>query len=237
MLHPNDYFDLADERVASLFSGCDYVWEALSHVAEQLDRLGADKRQILGELMPGAHISQRPVYIARGARIEPGAYIIGPAYIGPNSVVRHGAYLRENVILLGDNTVGHASEVKNSIFLPGAAAPHFNYLGDSILGHRVNLGAGTRLSNLTLLSEKDRETGRRPTLKIDIQEETYDTGLPKMGAILGDDSQTGCNAVLNPGCLVGPRTLIYANLSLRKGYYPADSIVKLRQEIIRAERI
>jgi bifunctional N-acetylglucosamine-1-phosphate-uridyltransferase/glucosamine-1-phosphate-acetyltransferase GlmU-like protein len=132
--------------------------------------------------------------------------------------------------MLPGSILGHASEAKHSLLLPRAHAPHFNYIGDSILGHRTNLGAGTKLSNLTLVSEKDPETGRRPTVEIEIDGIQYDTGLAKFGAILGDDAQTGCNAVLNPGCLVGRCTLIYANLSLRKGYYPPYSIVKLRQE-------
>ena len=133
---------------------------------------------------------------------------------------------------MGDGcTLGHASEIKHSIMLNDAGAPHFSYVGDIILGARVNLGAGTKLSNLTLVSQKDSITGKRPTLNITIDGDTFDTRLTKMGAIMGDDSQSGCNAVLNPGCLVGPRTLIYSNVSLRKGYYPPDSIVKLRQSI------
>jgi NDP-sugar pyrophosphorylase family protein len=132
--------------------------------------------------------------------------------------------------------VGHATEVKHSILLPGAHAPHFNYVGDSILGRSSNLGAGTKLSNLTVVSVKDPVPGKRPTLKIIIDGETYDTGLAKLGAILGDGVQTGCNSVLNPGVLIGPRTLVYANASLPKGYYPADTIIKLRQTIEYAER-
>ncbi|MCP4422110.1 MAG: glucose-1-phosphate thymidylyltransferase, partial [Chloroflexi bacterium] len=115
-------------------------------------------------------------------------------------------------------------------------APHFNYVGDSILGHRVNLGAGTKLSNLGMMSAKDGVTGKRPFIHLTIDSQTYDTGLAKMGAILGDDAQTGCNAVLNPGVLVGSRTLIYANLSLRKGYHAADSIIKFRQNSRRIDR-
>jgi NDP-sugar pyrophosphorylase family protein len=190
----------------------------------------------LGEVAPGAYLGDQPIYIGRGARIEPGAYVHGPAYIGEGAVVRHGAFVRENVILLPGSGLGHASEAKNSLFLPGAHAPHFNYVGDSILGHRVNLGAGTKLSNLGILSLKDPQTGQRPTIMLTIDGQPYDTGLAKMGAILGDGAQTGCNAVLNPGCVVGPNSLIYANLSLRKGYHPANSIIKLRQNVRRIER-
>jgi bifunctional UDP-N-acetylglucosamine pyrophosphorylase/glucosamine-1-phosphate N-acetyltransferase len=181
-------------------------------------------------------VSERHVYVAEGARIEPGAYVLGPAYIGPGAVVRHGAFVRENVIMLAGSVLGHAGEAKNSLFLPGAHAPHFNYVGDSILGRGVNLGAGTKLSNLTVLSEKDPETGKRPTIVLSWNGQTVDTGLAKLGAILGDGAQTGCNAVLNPGALVGPRSLIYANLSLRRGIYPADTIIKLRQTIEEVRR-
>ena len=138
--------------------------------------------------------------------------------------------MRENVIILSGAMLGHASEAKHSLFLPNAHAPHFNYVGDSILGQGVNLGAGTKLSNLTLVSVKDPVTGKRPTLDLHIDGNVYDTGLAKLGAILGDNTQTGCNAVLNPGCVIGQDSLVYANLSLRKGYYPPNSIIKLRQQ-------
>lgn len=230
MLRPQDFFEL-DEETAVFFTGCDYVWQALAHIKEHVARLTGGVQTISGQVMPGAHLSDRPLYIAEGARVEPGAYILGPAYIGPGAVVRHGAFIREDVILCRGAIYGHDTEAKNALLLPGAHAPHFNYVGDSILGRRVNLGAGTKLSNLGMLSDKDPATGKRPSIQIRVNGRTYDTGLPKLGAILGDDVQTGCNAVLNPGCLVAPRALIYANVSLRKGYYPPDSIVKLRQEI------
>jgi len=236
MLHPSDFFDLSDDSIAIFFEDCDLVWQAIAHIGRHVVRLTGNKQTILGEISPGAYIGDGPLYIGKNARIEPGAYIHSPAYIGAGAVVRHGAFLRENVIMLPGSVIGHASEVKNSLFLPGAHAPHFNYVGDSILGQRVNLGAGTKLSNLGVLSEKDPSTGKRPTILLTIDGGEYDTGLAKLGAILGDDVQTGCNAVLNPGCLVAPRTLIYANLSLRKGYHPADSIIKLRQSVRRIDK-
>jgi NDP-sugar pyrophosphorylase family protein len=230
MLRPEDFFEL-DTETAVFFEGCTYVWQALAHVKQHVARLTGGTQTMLGEVMPGAHLSDRPIFIGVGARVEPGAYILGPAYIGPGAVVRHGAFVREDVIICAGAIFGHATEAKNALLLPGAHAPHFNYVGDSILGQRVNMGAGTKLSNLGMLSDKDPLTGKRPTIRIRVNGRTYDTGLTKLGAILGDDAQTGCNAVLNPGCLVGPRTLVYANLSLRKGYYPPDSIVKLHQDI------
>lgn len=236
MLAPADFFDLSDQFVAALFEDCAYVWQAVAKISWHVARLTRERQQIAGEVMPGAHISKRAIYIGEGARIEPGAYVQGPAYIGAGCVVRHGALVRENVIMFPGSVLGHASEAKNSLFLPRAHAPHFNYVGDSIIGHRANLGAGTKLSNLTIVSEKDRETGRRPTIQIQIEHIIYDTELAKLGAILGDDAQTGCNSVLNPGCLVGPRSLVYANVSLGKGFYGPDTIIKLRQSVELADR-
>ena len=230
-LRPQALFDLSNPATAAFFAGCTYVWEALAHLETHVARLTAGGRRIDGTVMPGAWLGDAPIVIEAGAVVEPGAYIIGPAYIGRGAVVRHGAYVRENVILLDGAVLGHASEAKHALFLPHAAAPHFAYVGDSILGHHVNLGAGTKLSNLGILSAKDPTTGKRPTIHLTIDDRDYDTGLTKFGAILGDGAQTGCNAVLNPGCIIGPRTLVYANASLRKGYHPADSIIKLRQNL------
>lgn len=222
---------MSEPLVEELFRGCDYVWQALANLENHVARLVKDSSTVLGEVMEGAYISDRALYIDREARIEPGAYVLGPAYIGRGAVVKHGALVRENVIMMPGSVLGHACEAKHSILLPKAHAPHFNYIGDSILGAHTNLGAGTKLSNLTMMSVKDPETGLRPTLQIAIGDKIYDTGLAKLGAIIGDSVQTGCNAVLNPGCLVGPRTLIYANVSLRKGYYSPDCILKLRQAV------
>lgn len=230
MLHPHEFFSLEDGLAAEIFAGIPLVWQALPQLATHVQRLTQGRQAILGQVMPGAFLSDRPLYIAPGARIEPGAYVEGPAYIGPGAVVRHGAFVRENVLMLSGSVLGHASEAKNSLFLPQAHAPHFNYVGDSILGGGVNLGAGTKLSNLAMNSRKDPLTGERPTVRLLIAGTWYDTGLSKLGAILGDGVQTGCNAVLNPGCLVGRGTMIYANLSLRKGYYPPYTLVKLRQQ-------
>ncbi len=230
MLHPTDFFELSDPQAEHLFSDCDYVWQALSHLVMHVERLVGEGQTILGDVSPDAYLGPR-VYIGKGARVAPGAYIMGPAYIGQGAFVNHGAFVRESVIMMPGSILGHASEAKHSILLAGACAPHFNYIGDSILGQRTNIGAGTKLSNLTLVSVKDAETGQRPTIKIAVDGQEHDTGLAKLGAVLGDHAQTGCNSVLNPGCLIGRNSLIYANISLRKGYYPPDTIVKLRQSI------
>jgi len=237
-LAPADFFDLSEEAHAELFEEVTFVWEALSRLRAYLARLvGGKGHQIFGTVATGAFLAPGDdIYIGPGAVVEPGASIAGPAYIGPDAHVRHGAYIRGNALIAAGAIVGHATEVKNSILLSGAYAPHFNYVGDSILGRGVNLGAGTKLSNLTVVSVKDPATGQRPTLKILIGGEVFDTGLAKLGAILGDGAQTGCNSVLNPGVLIGPRSLVYANASLPKGYYPADTIIKLRQTFEYADR-
>jgi len=236
-LKPANFFDLSYEKHRNLFDDVAFVWEVLPRLQNYLnDLLNKQGRQILGNVSPGAFLSGDDIYIERGAFVEAGAYIAGPAYISANAQVRHGAYIRSNVLIGEGAIVGHATEIKNSVLLANAHAPHFNYVGDSVLGRNVNLGAGTKLSNLTVVSTKDAKTGKRPTIKLKIGDHWFDTGLAKLGAILGDDVQTGCNSVLNPGVLIGPRTLIYANASLPKGYYPSDSILKLRQTFEHAKR-
>jgi bifunctional UDP-N-acetylglucosamine pyrophosphorylase / glucosamine-1-phosphate N-acetyltransferase len=148
--------------------------------------------------------------------------IEGPVWIGRDVEIRPGAYLRGGVYLGDGAVVGANTEVKRAIFLPGAKAPHLNYVGDSILGAGVNLGAGTILSNF-------RHDGREVTLKVGGR--SLGTGRRKLGAVLGDEVSTGCNCVLHPGVIVGRGTRLYPGVQLRAGVYPADSLVKLRQEL------
>jgi len=240
LVRPEDFFDLSSFEHSAVFDGCDYVWEPLARIGRFvleyiMSTDGGDT--IRGQVMAGAYIEDRnAVVIGKGTVVEPGAFIQGPAIIGQNCEIRHGAYVRGDVIIGDGCVVGHASEIKNAILLNGAGAPHFAYVGDSILGNNVNLGAGTKLANVPVVSRKDAASGRRPTIKIDLAGRTIDTGLSKFGCIAGDDVQIGCNAVTHPGCLIGPRTLVYPNVSLRKGYYPPDAVLKLRQDIERAER-
>jgi bifunctional UDP-N-acetylglucosamine pyrophosphorylase / glucosamine-1-phosphate N-acetyltransferase len=233
---PGQFFDLSDPSVAELFEGSEYVWDPLKRLHELTSRMIVDTTVIRGTVMEGAFVASSQVFIDEGACVEPGAFVSGPCYIGPGVEVRHGAYIRGPAILLHESVAGHTSEVKNSIFLPGAKAPHFAYVGDSILGSRVNLGAGTKLSNVAITSTKDKITGRRPSVVIPSGDEKYDTGLTKLGAILGDDCQTGCNSVLNPGCILEPGCLVYPNASVPRGYYTAGTIIKLRQKIIHGQR-
>lgn len=231
-LSPSAFFDLNDLPFADLFADIEFVWQAIARIKPYLQAtIGGRGHDIQGEIMPGAHLGSGDIVIGPGTVVEPGATIAGPTIIGANCEIRTGAYVRGQSIIGDGCTVGNSSEIKNSVLLPGAHAPHFNYVGDSILGRGVNLGAGTKLSNLAVLSVKDPNTGQRPTIRLNIDGVSYDTGLAKLGAILGDGVQTGCNSVLNPGVLIGPRTLVYANVSLPKGYYRGNTIIKLRQTL------
>lgn len=237
MLSPQDLFDLSGFAYKEIFDGCEFAWQALSKTESYI------KEQFSKGYTPSINIDVRPgvfiegdVYIGKGTVVEPGVLIYGPTIIGENCQIKQGAYIRGNVILGNKAIVGHATEVKNAIFLDKAQAPHFAYVGDSILGNQVNLGAGTRLANLPMFALGDSQNANKNTIRIRVDGKVIDTGLRKLGAILGDEVQTGCNTVTNPGCIVGPRTLIYALTSLRSGYYPADSIIKLRQQTESAAR-
>lgn len=231
MLGPHDFFDLDDFEFASIFSPEDWVWRALADLPEWLARwFEHNAAEIRGQISPAANLHGDNISIGEGTVVEDGVSITGPTVIGKHCEIRQGAYIRGDAIIGDGAVLGHASELKGSIMLNGAKAPHFAYVGDSILGNEVNLGAGTKLSNLAVSSEKD-STGKRPTIHIPIDGALIDTGLSKLGAIIGDWSQTGCNSVTNPGTLIGRRTLVYANTSLAKGYYQDNRIVKLRQTL------
>jgi len=144
--------------------------------------------------LPGVTVIGEDVIIEPTAIVESGAYLIGPCYIGPRATVRHGAYVRQYSWICADAVVGHATEIKHSVLLPGAKAPHFNYVGDSILGAGVNLGAGTKLSNL-------RNDGKEVHVRLNGQRSG--SGLRKFGAILGEGCALGCNSVTNPGVVLG----------------------------------
>ena len=172
-----------------------------SQIARLLDELGVEDQPVVkGKVSPHAHIEGR-VYIAKGATVEATAYIKGPTYIGKDTEVRHGAYIRGNVYVGDKCVVGHTTEVKGSIFFDGAKAGHFAYIGDSVLGKNVNLGAGTKLANLKLKRSIVKVTC--PETKVRIS-----SGLEKLGAIMGDGSQTGCNAVLSPGTILEPKATV-----------------------------
>jgi bifunctional N-acetylglucosamine-1-phosphate-uridyltransferase/glucosamine-1-phosphate-acetyltransferase GlmU-like protein len=168
-------------------------------------------------IMAGAVMIGKNIRIGRGVLIEAGALIKSPTIIGDYSEIRQGAYLRGYCLIGNRCVVGHTTEVKHSIFLNGAKAGHFAYLGDSILGNQVNLGAGTKCANLRFLS--GNVTVKTPS-------GTVDTGLRKLGAILGDGTQTGCNAVTSPGTILGPESLLMPNTTAPSGLHPRKTVIR-----------
>ncbi len=192
-----DFFDLTHFAHAPLFAKCQYPWEALQHLSSYL------RAQTLGKIqteVPEGVTLVKPelISIGPGTIVEPGAYIHGPCVIGSNCTIRHGAYIRGD-LLCGDGClIGHATEIKHSILLNGTMAAHFNYVGDSILGNKVNLGAGVICANLRL---------DHAPVKIRLPEKVISTNLKKLGAIIGDEAQIGCNCVLNPGTLIAKNSL------------------------------
>ena len=212
------YFDLSDTNLEPLFEDIKYIWEVFPKIKKWIAKNLVS--EIKGHVQSNAFIG-KDVSIGKGTVVESGSYIKGPAIIGENVVIRHGAYLRENCIIGNNCIVGHASEIKNSIMLNGSAASHFGYVGDTILGNGVNLAAGCKLSN-------NKNDGEEITVTID--REKYFTGLKHFGAIIGDNTKVGCNAVTNPGTLIGKSCIIYPCSSI-KGILEPNTIVKLRQEI------
>jgi len=216
---PATFFALDGLSHRDLLEPEEPVWSALGKKLSEYLESWTDW-SINIDLPAGVHLLGDRIAIAEGCTIEPGAVIIGPAILEAGVNIRTGAYVRQNVVLGAGSLVGAHSEVKGSILLPGAKAPHQAYVGDSILGREVNLGAGTICSNV-------KNVGRE--ISFSAGGETYHTGLRKFGAILGDDCKTGCNTVLNPGVLMGPGSVTYTNASIRGGFYPAGTLIKVRQ--------
>lgn len=169
-------------------------------------------------IMAGAVLIGKKIHIGQGVLIEAGAYIKEPAIIGDYTEVRHGAYMRGFCVVGKRCVVGHATEVKHSIFLNDAKAGHFAYLGDSILGNNVNLGAGTKFANLRFLP--GTVTIKTPDKK------NIDSGLRKIGAILGDDCQTGCNSVTNPGTVMGKKSALMPNTTAPSGFHLPSTLIR-----------
>ncbi|MBI2742379.1 MAG: UDP-N-acetylglucosamine diphosphorylase [Chlamydiales bacterium] len=212
---PSEFFDLSQFAHASLFEECNYPWEALIHLSTYVKINTSGKIEI--DIPQGVFlVNPESISIGPGTVIEPGAYIQGPCIIGARCIIRHGAYLRGDVLLGDDCIIGHATEIKHSILLDGAAAPHFNYIGDSILGGNVNLGAGVVCANLRL---------DHAIVKVDCNGKKIETGMKKLGAIIGDGAQVGCNCVLNPGTLLGKSSLCSPCLNI-SGFVKPHSKVK-----------
>jgi NDP-sugar pyrophosphorylase family protein len=221
MFRPTDLFDLSQTAHTGLFEGIENAWELLAKIEGYVT---SAVRPFLKNRRDAIALIGEHVFIGEGTIVEDGAMIKGPAIIGRNCQIRHNAYIRENV-LVGDNCViGNSSEIKNALLFNGASAPHFNYVGDSVLGYKAHLGAGVKLSNFKATPGN---------VFVVVGKRKLDTGLRKFGALLGDRADIGCNAVLNPGTIVGRETIVYPNTNCR-GVIPAHRIVKNRasQEIV-----
>lgn len=192
MWNVETFFSLTSYAHQALWENNSLVWNALQHIPDYLSskHLGVIEIEIPeGVYLKDPHL----ISIGKETLIEPGAYIKGPCIIGNRCTIGHSSYLRGNIITGDGCIIGHATEIKNTILLNEAKAPHFNYVGDSILGNRVNLGAGVKCANLRF---------DKSPIRIHIEGKKIETGLHKLGAILGDDVHIGCNAVTSPGTLI-----------------------------------
>ena len=206
--------DLEHTIAAALFDGISYPWEALPRIAAFAEALGArlDPAQF-DRIAPG-------VYVHKRASVAPTASIAGPCIIDEGAEVRHCAYIRGSAIVGKGAVVGNSTELKNCVLFDGCQVPHYNYVGDSILGHMAHMGAGSILSNV-----------RADKANIQIKPTGIATGLRKFGAIVGDHGEIGCNAVLNPGTVIGRRAQVYPTSAVR-GCVPEDGIHKQNGEIV-----
>ncbi len=201
-----DLFDFNETVAKDIFDGCSEPYEALPKIKDFCIKYSQTLGDDYEEISDG-------VFVARDAKISESATIIGPAIIGHKTEVRPGAYIRGSVIIGDGAVIGNSSEIKNAIIFNGAQLPHYNYVGDSIIGHRAHLGAGAIISNFRL---------DHGSVKIKTENGKIDTGLRKMGALVGDFAEVGCNSVINPGSVIGRRCVIYP-LSRVAGILPEDT--------------
>ena len=204
-----DLFDLTHSRAGGALAAYTYPWEVLSHITEIVLAVGKT-------LDPARYEHpQEDVWIAKTAKVYPTASIAGPCVIGEDTEVRPGAFLRGSILVGDGAVVGNSSELKNCILFDGVQVPHYNYVGDSILGYKAHMGAGAITSNVK---------GDKKNVVVH-GERDYETGRKKFGAMLGDFAEIGCNSVLNPGTVIGRDAQVYP-LSCVRGVVPARSIVK-----------
>ena len=215
-LQIQNLYDLTQTIAAPLFEGATYPWELLPKISafiiELGNRLPEDKYEKRGE----------NVWIAKSATVFPTAYINGPCIIDEEAEVRHCAFIRGNAIVGKGAVVGNSTELKNVILFNKVQVPHYNYVGDSILGYKSHMGAGSITSNVK--SDKTLVVVKSPYGNIE-------TGLKKMGALLGDNVEVGCNSVLNPGTVIGRCSNVYPT-SMVRGFIEPDSIYKKQGEIV-----
>jgi len=211
-----ELYNLEETIAAAIFDGVTYPWEVLPKISKFILELGA--------VLPEDEYEKRgeDIWVAKSAKVAPSAYINGPVIIGKEAEIRHCAFIRGNAIVGEGAVVGNSTELKNVILFNKVQVPHYNYVGDSILGYKAHMGAGSITSNVK--SDKTLTAVKTP-------EGVIETGLKKFGAMLGDDVEVGCGTVLNPGSIVGRETNIYP-LSMVRGYVAAGSIYKRQGEIV-----
>ncbi len=216
-----ELYNLDETIAAELFEGLTYPWEALPKIGEFIVKLGEslnpDEYEKRGE----------NVWIAKSAKVFDSAYIGGPCIIGKDAEIRQCAFIRGNAIVGEGAVVGNSTELKNVVLFNKVQVPHYNYVGDSILGFRAHMGAGSITSNV-----KSDKT----LVVVKSQNEQIETGLKKFGAMLGDGVEVGCNSVLNPGTVIGRNSNIYPTSCVR-GVVPAKSIYKSRDEIVAKQQV
>ena len=208
--------DLKETIAAELFEGKTYPWEVLPEIKDFILKLGKTLDPEEYEYKEG------DIWIARSAEVAPTACINGPAIIGKNTEVRHCAFIRGNAIVGDGCVVGNSTELKNVVIFNCVQVPHYNYVGDSVLGYKSHMGAGSICSNV----KSDKQL-----VVVKDKEEKVETGFKKFGAMLGDHVEVGCGSVLNPGTVIGKNTNIYPLSSVR-GCVPSDSIYKNKNEVI-----
>lgn len=211
-----DLYDLNETIAAELFEGLTYPWEALPKIGDFIKKLGAGLDEAEYEK------AGEDVWIARSAKVFPSAYIHGPAIIGKGAEVRHCAFIRGNALVGEGAVVGNSTELKNVVLFNKVQVPHYNYVGDSILGYRAHMGAGSITSNV----KSDKKL-----VKVHAPEGDIETGIKKFGAMIGDNVEVGCGSILNPGTVVGRETNIYPLSSVR-GVVPEKSIYKRQGEVV-----
>jgi len=210
LFKPDNFFDFTNCLFAELFEGKKYVWEVLKDLNEYIEQ------QFTNGKIIGNYKDSKNIFVGEGTIIEEGALIKGPSIIGKNCFIGHGAFIRQNCLFEDSVSIGHASEVKNSIIFSQSAVAHLNYVGDSVIGHRVNIGGGAKTANFRLDGK---------TIPVKNEDQKIDTGLTKFGSILGDGTKIGVNAVLNPGTILGKHVFVYP-LTLVFGTHNDDSIIK-----------
>lgn len=206
----SDLYNLDKTIAKEIFNEIVYPWEALTKIKDYILELGATL-----SLDEYDHPSE-DVWISKSATVFPSAYVMGPCIIDHGAEVRHCAFIRGSVIVGKNSVVGNSTELKNVILFDNVQVPHYNYVGDSILGYKAHMGAGSIISNLK--SDKS-------LVKIKSGDEVIETGIKKVGAFLGDNVEVGCKSVLNPGSIVGKESVIYPSSNVR-GVVPANHIYK-----------